>query len=326
MPPVNRPTRLPPLHALRGFEAAARHGSFVKAADELALTQSAVSHQVRQLESALGQLLFQRRAREITLTDAGRDFLETVREALELLSIGVARLAPYRAGGPLIVSSDAAFGRLWLLPRLAAFRALHPDINIWLDTSERLTDFDRQEVEVVIGRLRSAGGERTQETLFDDHLGPCCRSPERPLRSALELRDLEQFALLHDERRENWLVWLRAVGLPRMDPTSGPHFSDPGLAIEAARSGQGMVLASDVLVIDDIESGALLAPFDQWLVVPDEYRMAYPLWLADDEALLKFTAFVRAEAKAHLQRLAVVRQRARKITSSATEPGDVEQT
>lgn len=310
--------RLPPLNALRGFEAAARHSSFVKAADELSLTQSAVSHQVRQLEAALGQRLFHRLPREITLTDAGRDFLATVKEAIELLSLGVARLAPYKATGPLVVSSDAAFARYWLMPRLAQFRELRPDIEIWLDTSEQLLDFDHQEVEVVIGRLRSVGGERREELLFDDCLGPCQRVAREPRRRVPRVEDIAKLTLVHDERRENWLVWLRAVGASTVDAAAGPHFSDPGLALDAARAGLGIALASDVLAIDDLESGALVAPFDQWLQVANEYRFAYPLWLASNAAVLAFAAFIRTAAHQHQERLNLVRKHARIVPAEAS--------
>jgi LysR family transcriptional regulator, glycine cleavage system transcriptional activator len=312
MHPIDR-RRLPPLNALRGFEAAARHSSFVKAAEELSLTQSAVSHQVRQLEAALGQRLFLRLPREIALTDAGRDFLETVKEAIELLSVGVARLAPYKSSGSLIVASDAAFARFWLMPHLAEFRKLRPDIEIWLDTSEQLLDFDRQEVEFVVGRLRAVGAERAEESLFDDSLGPCLRVVLQAKQRIPRLEDLGDLTLVHDERRENWLVWLRAVGVTNVDSAAGPHFSDPGLAIDAARAGQGVVLASDVLAIDDLESGALVAPFDQWLQVPDEYRLSYPLWLADNEVVQAFASYLRAAGQKHQERLNVLRQRARLV-------------
>lgn len=306
--------RLPPLNALRGFEAAARHSSFAKAADELALTQSAVSHQVRQLEAALGQRLFNRLPREITLTDAGKDFLETVRQALEVLNVGVARLAPYKSTGSLIVSADAAFARYWLLPRLAAFNRQHRDIEIWLDTSERLIDFDRQEVEFVVGRLRSVGGDRTEEPMFDDYLGPCLaahRATQRPLR----IEELSGLTLVHDERRENWLVWLRAVGARTVDANAGPRFSDPGLALDAVHDGCGIALVSDVLATNELLSGRLVAPFDQWIAVPHEYRFAYPLRLARDDAVLAFAAYLRAGVKAHIERLKVLRSRARIVAS-----------
>lgn len=308
-------SRLPPLSSLRGFEAAARLGSFAKAGDELALTPSAVSHQVRQLEAALGQRLFQRLPRELALTDAGKDFLETVRQALELLTIGVARLAPYQSAGPLIVSADAAFARFWLLPRLGRFREQHPDIDIWLDTSETLHDFDRQEVEFVLGRLRSSGTNRVEETLFDEHLGPC-RRPRSTSAVAARVEELARETLIHDERRGNWLVWLRSVGARTVDATGGSHYSDPGLAIDAALAGQGVALVSDVLAADEIAAGRLQAPFRDWLRIPNEYRLSYPGWLAGDNAVTAFAAFVRTEAETHRSRLEALRRGARILDAS----------
>jgi len=316
----DRPSRLPPLHALRGFEAAARHSSFVKAAEELALTQSAVSHQVRLIEAALGQRLFHRLPREIALTDAGRDFLETVREALDLLDVGVARLAPYKSTGPLIVSCDAAFARHWLLERLGAFRALRPDVTVWLDTSERLLDFDRQEVEVVLGRLRSAGSLRTEETLFDDYLGPCHGTLPDAGGKLQRIADLAHHTLLHDERRENWLSWLRAAGARGVDATAGPHFSDPGLVIDAACAGHGIALASDVLAGADLAVGRLKAPFGSWLRIPDEYRIATPRWLEGSDSAQAFVGFIRAQAAQTRERLALRRQGAIVLASTEARP------
>ena len=321
MQPIDRPSRLPPLHALRGFEAAARHSSFVKAADELALTQSAVSHQVRQLEAALGQRLFLRQPREIVLTDAGRDFLKTVREALDLLNVGVARLAPYRSSGPLIVSCDAAFARHWLLERLPAFRAQRPDIKVWLDTSERLVDFDRQEVEVVLGRLRAQGSERSEETLFDDYLGPCHGVPAPAPGRVQVVADLARHVLLHDERRENWLVWLRAAGAATVDATAGPHFSDPGLAIDAARLGQGIALASDVLAGAALAARLLVAPLDQWIRITGEFRMAVPRWLGDAEDVTAFVGFVREQALLYREQLELRRRGCKVILSGEADGG-----
>lgn len=312
-------SRLPPLNGLRGFEAAARHSSFAKAAEELSLTPSAVSHQVRQLEAALGQRLFHRFPRELALTDAGRDFLETVRAALELLKVGVARLAPYRSAGSLIVSCDGAFARVWLAPRLALFRSQRPDIEVWLDTSERLVDFDRQEVEFVIGRLRAVGGDKVEATLFDDCLRPCARPDLLPGGRTMKLKDLAAVTLIHDERRDNWLTWLRAVGAGDLDAADGPHFSDPGLALDAARAGRGVALVSDVLALEDVASGTLVAPFRQRIVVPDEYRFAYPRWLAEDGAVSAFAAFIIAEAARFRVRLEDLRASALPIPSSPRE-------
>lgn len=295
------PRPLPPLNALRGFEAAARLKSFARAADELCLTQSAVGHQVRQLETVFGQPLFLRQGRELSLTDAGRDFLASVREALDVLGTGFERLAPYGVIDSLIVSSDAAFGRLWLLPRLDRFREQHPDIMVWLDTSETLTDFDHQEVEVVIGRLVATGSNWRDETLFDDRLTPCRKAGSE---AALRLKSLETQTLLHDERRDGWLEWLQSAGAPAVRST-GPRFSDPALALEAARRGQGLALASDVLALPQLLSGELECPFAHWYPVEAAYRLGFPVETAALKSRDAFVQFVREEAQlfaAQLQR------------------------
>ena len=299
--------RLPPLNALRGFEAAARFGSFARAADELALTQSAVSHQVRQLEHAFGQPLFLRHGRELSLTDAGRDFLETVRAALNQLSIGFERLAPYKEPQSVIVSCDAAFARYWLLPRLPAFRALHPRIAVWLDTSEQLLDFERQEVEIVVGRLRAAGAGCVAEALFDDYLTAGIR--QNASEPSVSLANLAEHVLLHDERRENWLVWMRQQNLAAQETTAGLRFSDPGLALEAAKLGHGVALVSDVLALEELRAGTLQAPFAHRLHLPDEYRLAHPKALENEPPIAAFLAFMRGEARKYREELLAYRAR-----------------
>ena len=298
---ITPPQRLPPLNALRGFEASARLKSFARAAEELCLTQSAVGHQVRQLEAALGQPLFLRHGRELSLTDAGRDLLGTVRDALDVLGTGFQRLAPYGMTDSLIVSADSAFGRLWLLPRLGRFRELHPDIMIWLDTSETLTDFEQQEVEVVIGRLNASGANRHDEVLLDERLAPCRRATgdARPL----DLRDLSAQTLLHDERRDNWVEWLQSAGGPSLQST-GPRFSDPALALEAARLGQGLVLASDVLALPLLLAGEIEPAFTHWHAVGPAYRMSYPAQTSAPVAREAFLRFMRTEADAFAEQLA----------------------
>jgi LysR family glycine cleavage system transcriptional activator len=293
--------RLPPLNTLRGFEAAARLRSFARAAQELCLTQSAVGHQVRQLEAALGQPMFLRQGRELALTDAGRDFLGTVRSALDLLGTGYERLAPYGAVDSLIVSSDAAFGRLWLLPRLGRFRERHPGITLWLDTSATLTDFEHQEVEVVIGGLVAAGANRHEEVLFDERLAPCRRAGVGE--PALRLDALHTQTLLHDERRESWFDWLQFAG-GTVRHSTGPRFSDPALALEAARDGQGLALASDVLALPWLVSGELETPIDRWLSVASAYRLSFPLHTPAPPGRDAFLQFVREEAAAFAAELA----------------------
>ncbi len=248
------------LSTLRGFEAAARLGSFARAADELRLTQSAISHQVRSLEHELGQPLFRRVARTVVLTDAGTDFAQTVTRALRSLDDGVARLSPYRKPRSVIVYTSSAFARGYLLPRLACFQALHPDIDVWLDTSERPIDFDVDEVDILVSSRGDARGPHA----IDRPLLADCRLPlaAPSLVSARggqlpTTEQLPQWPLLHDEGSVSWREWFVRAGVPPGDAEAGPAFSDHALALEAAASGLGVVLGSVVAADGLLRSGAL---------------------------------------------------------------------
>jgi len=289
--------RLPPLSSLRGFEAAARLGSFSKAADELCLTQAAVSHQVRSLEKELGQQLFLRLPRELVLTDAGKDFLATVETALQTLSLGMQRLAPYNKTATLIVACDPALARHWLVPGLVGFHAANPDTEVWLDTSEQLNDFDTQEVDVIIDRGEPDGSRITTIKLFDERLAPMA-SPRilknNPVSSIDDMRGLK---LIHDERRDGWLMWCQHFGFTTLDVVSGPNFSDPGFALDTAIAQGGVVLGSDVLTRQARRSGLLQVVLDRWIPAAKPYCVSWPRNLANDEQLVKFTSWLLAEAK-----------------------------
>jgi LysR family transcriptional regulator, glycine cleavage system transcriptional activator len=173
--------RLPPLTTLEGFDAAARLGSFSAAAEELGLSQSAVSHQIRNLERALDQELFSRALRQVVLTDAGREFHRTVSEILQQLRRGVDRLAPYRKPNSVIVYCDPAFARQWLLPRLPALIADLPDVDLWLDSRGDAIDFDTTEFDIFI--TQEPDTERVefpQRELFPVHYRPYA-SPRWPV-------------------------------------------------------------------------------------------------------------------------------------------------
>lgn len=253
------------LSTLRGFEAAARLGSFADAADELHLTHSAISHQIRTLEHELGQPLFRRVARSVVLTDAGKDFAQTVARVLRTLDDGVARLSPYRKPRSVIVYTSSAFARGYLLPRLTALREAHPDIDLWLDTSERAVDFDYDEVDILISAQARAAGAHTLARL----LLPDCR---RPLAapSLIAARGgapatpaaLQHWPLLHDEGAVTWRAWFERAGLPAGDADAGPAFSDHALALEAAAAGLGVVLGSVVAADAYLRRGALRAVAD----------------------------------------------------------------
>ncbi len=259
--------RLPPLKTLEGFDAAARLGSFAAAAEALGLTQSAISHQIRLLEETLGQPLFRRLHRRVALTDPGRDFHRTVRTALQGLRDGVNRLEPYRKPGSVIVYCQADIAHAWLAPRLPQLHASHPQIDVWLDTSDRTIDFARDEVDILIRRLDE--GEETftapslrVEALFDQSwrpIGPAAMADtDMPL-----VERLTTLPLLHVEGGVDWQDWHRtAAGVVNADELAerlmqGTNFSDPYSMLCCAAAGGGVGLADSLFAETFLADGSL---------------------------------------------------------------------
>jgi LysR family transcriptional regulator, glycine cleavage system transcriptional activator len=260
--------RLPPLNALRAFEAAARHLSFNAAAEELNVTPAAISHQIKALEADLGVALFRRLNRAVRLTDAGQACAPGLREAFERMAEAVARARQGDSVGLLTVTASPAIASKWLVPRLERFRDRHPAIDLRIDASMRLVDFAREDVHV--GLRYGAGnypGLHT-ELLLRSEMFPVC-SPAllkgtHPLRT---LDDLRHHTLIHDETATlepngpDWAMWLRAAGLGDIDTTHGLRFNQVALGIDAAINGRGVMLARDVFVADDLAAGRLVRPF-----------------------------------------------------------------
>ncbi len=246
-------SRWPPLNCLRGFVAAARCNSFSAAAETLHLTQSAVSHQIKTLESWLGQPLFIRHRRRVQLTDAGTDLLRTAEICLDGLDKGLRRLDQYKKPNQLIVCTSADFAAGWLVSRLALFRRRFPQVDVWLYTGDGTPDLDIAEVHCAI--LPGAGDWHGLDALplLDDEQLPLC-SPDHPLLACAERspQDLLDHELLHDEDDITWGDWFRAAGLARANPVEGPNYSSQGLALQAAELGQGIALGSRISAADRI--------------------------------------------------------------------------
>lgn len=237
----------PPLSALRGFEAAARLGSFHRAAEELHLSQSAISQQIRQLEDYLQQPLFHRQGRSISLSDAGADLYATVDELLLNLAAGIHRLEQYRKPNQLIVNTSPALARHVLLPHLAAFRAEHSEIDVWLYTSDSVPDMASQEIDLCLRDELSEQAHCHYQALFTDAL--------LPLRSA----QAPSHTRLYGEGLYDWSRW-HALGKTQ-PPTDcqGFNFSDPGVLLDAAAQGLGEALGSWLLSSTLREQGILHA-------------------------------------------------------------------
>lgn len=262
--------RLPSLNALRAFEAAARHLSFSKAADEMNVTKAAVSHQVKALEEDLGMPLFRRMNRALVLTAAGQSLLPPISEALGLMAAAVKRLHQQDKAGVLTITTIDSFAAGWLVPRLGRFRKEHPSIDVRIATSDERVDFMRENVDLAIRYGAGKWPGVSAERLMTEEAFPVC-SPELqrqgpPLENPA---DLKHHTLLHDDMREDWRMWLMAVDAPDVDASKGPGYHHSNLVIQAAEQGDGVALARSVLVEHALAAGRLVKPFN--ISIPIEY-------------------------------------------------------
>ena len=277
--------RFPGLGPLRTFEAAARHLSFTKAAEELAVTPGAVSVQIRTIEEQLQVRLFHRTSRSVRLTASGETLLQAARAALDVLAQAVERTRPGGGRHVLTISVGMSFAAKWLVPRLDRFRRLHPEVDVRLDVTEQLADFARDEVDVGIRFGSGSYAGLRADSLFAEEMFPVC-SPrllagEHPLRLPADLR---HHVLIHADWREegdgwagwpDWSTWLLAAGVTGIDPTRGIRFKQTALVIQAAIEGQGVALGNTSLVDNDLAAGRLVRPFE--LSVKASPRFAYYL-------------------------------------------------
>lgn len=273
--------RLPPLKAVRYFECAARHLSFTKAADELSVTHSAISHQIKALEEWLGLSLFDRGARSLSLTEAGRRYLPPVRAAFHQLAEASAEMRAFPGGGPLTVSALPSLASKWLVPRLYDFQARHPEIEVRISATDRLDPVGEGDVDIGIryGRGQWPGVEA--ELLLRDEVFPVCspalvKGPQ-PLK---EPRDLARFTLVSDMdwRRAQfdfWPRWLAAAGVPDLELKTNLTFNYSNLMIQAAIDGLGIALGNFMLAGDDLRSGRLVQPFPQTVLLETGYYLIY---------------------------------------------------
>tara|TARA_R110002110_G_scaffold129162_3_gene309250 strand:- start:1926 stop:2837 length:912 start_codon:yes stop_codon:yes gene_type:complete len=288
---------LPPLNTLRVFEAAARHLSFTRAAEELNVTQAAVSHQIKALEERLGITLFKRMNRALMLTDAGQAYYPSIREAIDAIRQATERLYELESTGTLTVTMLASFAAKWLVPRLGRFRARCPDIDVLLSTSSKLIDFQRDDVDIGI---RYGGGDWPNvlsEKLFTEDLFPVC-SPALldgpiPLR---EPADLARHMLLQDAGMD-WRTWLIAAGIGDIELHFGTSFIDSSLALQAAMAGQGVALGRMALVADDLAAGRLVRPFQISLPSHFAYYIVWSVHTGESPKIRAFADWLKDEAR-----------------------------
>lgn len=267
--------RLPNLSALRAFEAAARHGNFSRAADEIHVTHGAISHQVRALEEELGVDLFARHGKRITVTPEGERFASALRKALTEIAAAAAALQADARQSRLTVTSLPSFAGRWLSPRLGRFIERHPDMEVMLQSSNHLTDFVRESVDLAIRFGRGNYPGLATEKVMDDYFYPVVSPRFNGGKLPRTPQGLVKHTLLRCEM-EPWTPWFREAGLDFLEPTGGLVFQDSSMLVRAAVEGHGIALARHVLATSDIESGALVRLFDVAVQCPQSYYLVCP--------------------------------------------------
>ena len=304
--------RLPPLNALRAFEAAARHLNFSRAADELSVTPGAVSQQIQNLEDYVGVALFKRTPKGLLLTDPAQIALPALREAFDRLAEAASMLTAAVDGRRLTVTVPPSFASKWLLPRLGGFEALHPDVDVWVSAGMELTDFASGEIDLAIryGAGRYPGLEVIR--LMQETVIPVA-SPDLLANHPLEnLGDLTGAILLHDgspdadESCPDWTMWLAARGVKGVDGARGPRFNQSSLVIEAAVGGRGVALAKRALAQADLDAGRLVAPFQIATAVDFAYYLVHPKTKGRLPQVKAFITWITAEAATHEAVLATI--------------------
>jgi len=266
---------LPPLNALRAFEASARLSSVQRAAHELSVTPSAVSQQVQNLEQWVGFPLLRRRARQVQATAEGRAYLASVSAAFDQIAAATEELSAGRVPRSICITCTPGFAVQWLVPRLQQFEDLHPEIDVRIDASTRLLDLKVEDVDLAVRHGTGRYPGLVSEKLLDDDLIPVA-SP-RLLAGRGRVRkaaDLIQHRLLHIETRDDWRLWFAAQGI-EIDWKRGPLLVDTAIGVQAAIAGKGIILIRRSLAVDELASGRLVAPLPQGLSKGTAYHLVY---------------------------------------------------
>ena len=291
--------RLPSLNALKAFEAAARHESFTRAAEELFVTQGAVSHQVKALEAALGFKLFSREHQRLVITGAGREYLHVVRDAFDRIALGTARLTQRQSSGALTVSTSPDFAAKWLVHRLGRFAQAHPGIDLRISATMHHVDFAREDVDMAV---RHGTGEASWQGLHGERLATeklfavCSPSLLRGKNRALRAADVLALPLLHLDDHGGWRRWLEAARVKAPKTLHGIVLNRASMAIDAAIDGQGIALARSTLAAWDLVNGRLVAPFALALPLTSAYWIVAPQATAELPKIATFRKWLLAEA------------------------------
>jgi len=296
-------SRLPSLNALRAFESAARHRSLTRAAEELHVTPAAISHQVKALEADLGIKLLSREGQDYVLTNAAAASLPRLREGFDCLADAVRLMREDTSANLLTISVSPTFASIWLVPRIDRFKVAYPDYDVRLETTDAMTDFAREGVDMAV---RFGAGDypgHDSIKLFSEEIAPVC-SPDllKRLGPVETPADLLSLPLLHVDWRAgqpdapSWAMWAKAAGLPDADVRRGLRFSHAATAHQAAIRGQGVALLNAAMAEDAISAGYLTKPFDISLRFRFAYYIVYPEDWRDLPKIAAFRSWLLSES------------------------------
>lgn len=296
--------RLPPLNSLKVFEAAARHLSFTRAAEELFVTQAAVSHQIKALEEFLGLKLFRRRNRALLLTEEGQSYFLDIKDIFTLVAEATDKVLERSEKGALTIALPPSFAIQWLVPRLADFNSQELDIDVRIKAVDMDESSLTDDVDVAIYYGRGNWPGLRADKLYQEYLIPLC-SPaillgSKPLTS---LSDLQQHTLLHGTSRKEWKQFAKQNGLVGVNVNHGPIFSHSTMVLQAAAHGQGIALGNNVLAQPEIDAGRLIAPFDEVLVSKNAFYVVCHEKQADTGRIATFRDWMLAKAQSEQEDL-----------------------
>ncbi|PWI34487.1 transcriptional regulator [Vibrio albus] len=289
--------RLPPLNSLKAFEAAARHLSFTRAAEELFVTQAAVSHQIKSLEEFLGLKLFRRRNRSLLLTEEGQGYFLDIKDIFTSIAEATDKVLERSEKGALTISLPPSFAIQWLVPRLADFHQQEPDIDVRIKAVDMDEGSLTDDVDVAIYYGRGNWPGLKADKLYQEFLVPLC-SPqlligEKPLES---LGDLRQHNLLHDSSRKEWKQFVKQNEIDGVNVNHGPIFSHSTMVLQAAVHGQGIALGNNVLAQPEIDAGRLIAPFEEVLMTKNAFYVVCHDKQAETGRIATFRDWMLAKA------------------------------
>jgi LysR family glycine cleavage system transcriptional activator len=321
------PQSLPPLTALRAFEAAARLLSFTRAARELHVTPAAVSHQIRGLERYLGVTLFRRTARRLVLTEQGQLAAEQFSAAFDRLSRGVRLLRTGEGSRTVTLSTTTAFATRWLVPRLGRFTRRCAGLDLRLKAGSQPVDFDHEEVDAAVRIGRGAVDGVLAIPMFGEFVAPVASPAFIRQRGIRRPADLARVPLLHDDsmrrvgRPEGWAEWFRMARVAGVDTAPGMHFDDGHVVLQAAAAGCGAALGRLAYAIDDLHERRLKIPFPPVIDMDLKYYLLIPESRAAEPAIASLRAWIEQEAALFTPRLEAIVEAGRKVAATRRTQG-----